>query len=268
MGIPQLSPWSEVRPLLESAPRFAFDLEGDFNLHRYGRHVCLFQVALEDGSVFLLDPLEGGSGKLPWAGWKELLEDPSVTKVIWAAQNDIRALKACHGIHLRGLWDLFDATCLAVTPRPSLPLLVDTFLGRTIQKAEALQTSDWSVRPLTELQRAYAAQDVVYLLQLADKVSCLLEERRKQEAFALRMKAAEAYVFTETNEPWRKIKGSGVLTPQQMDSLESIWRRREALARKLDLAPWRLVPSEELLHWAREGRFSEISFIDPRWSAE
>jgi ribonuclease D len=267
MGAPEVSAWPDVRPRLEGARRIAFDLEGDFNLHRYGRRVCLFQVALDDGSVFLLDPLECPAGGPAWAGWKELLEDPAVTKVIWAAQNDVRALKACHGIHLRGLWDLFDAACLAVTPRPSLPLLVDTFLGLAIEKTEALQTSDWSARPLSELQRSYAAQDVVYLLQLADKVSPVLAEKQKQEPFAARMKAAEAYVFAETAEPWRKVKGSGTLTPPQLERLEAVWKRRESLAQSLDLAPWRLVPSEELLHWAREGRFSENSLIDPHWSS-
>ena len=162
MAAPSPSPWTEVRPRLEAARRFAFDLEGDFNLHRYGRRICLFQVALDDGSVFLLDPLETDETGLPhWPGWKELIEDPTVTKVIWAAQNDVRVLKFCHGIHLAGLWDLFDAACLAVTPRPSLPLLVSRFLGHEVEKSEALQTSNWSQRPLSDDQRAYAAQDGV-----------------------------------------------------------------------------------------------------------
>ncbi len=106
MTAPTTTPWPEARPRLEAAPRLAFDLEGDFNLHRYGRRICLFQVALDDGTVFLLDPLEDGVSGPGWPGWKQILENPGVKKVIWAAQNDVRALKACHGIHLRGLWDL------------------------------------------------------------------------------------------------------------------------------------------------------------------
>jgi len=97
-------------------------------------------------------------------------------------------------------------------------------------------------------------------------VSPLLTQKQKDDAFAARMKGAEAYVFADTPEPWRKVKGSGTLTPPQLERLEAVWRRREALAQELDLAPWRLVPSEELLHWAREGCFSENSLIDPKWS--
>lgn len=260
------TPWAQVRPRLESAPRVAFDLEGDFNLHRYGRRICLFQLALDDGTCFLLDPLAEPVSE--WEGWKEFLEDPQITKVIWAAQNDVRALKTCFDIHLKGLWDLFDASCLAVTPRPSLPLLVETFLGRAIEKSESLQTSDWSTRPLSEEQREYAAQDVRFLLALADAVDPLLDEKKKREAFRTRMQAAEAYVFADHAEPWRRLKGSASLEPEALIRLETVWRRREDLARTLDWAPWRLVPNEELVTWAREGRFSENAPIDPRWSVE
>jgi len=266
MPVPVPTPWARARPRLENAPRLAFDLEGDFNLHRYGRRICLFQVCLDDGSVFLLDPLEGGLSGADWPGWKEILENPGVTKVIWAAQNDVRVLKACHGIHLKGLWDLFDASCLAVTPRPSLPLLVSTFLGRTIEKSESLQISDWSVRPLSDDQRSYAVQDVFYLLALADLIDPLLDQKKKREAFTARMEAAEAYVFADVAQPWRKAKGSATLLPLELEQLESLWRRREKLAREWDLAPWRVVPSEELVLWIKEGRFSEKALVDPRWT--
>jgi len=268
MHLPSPTPWELVRPRLEVARRFAFDLEGDFNLHRYGRRICLFQVALDDGSVFLLDPLQESTPPEQWPGWKALLEDPSVTKVIWAAQNDIRVLKACCGIALRGLWDLFDASCLVVTPRPSLPLLVSTFLDRTIEKSEELQTGDWSARPLSEAQCQYAAQDVTYLLALADRIDALLDEKAKRAPFQARMAAAEAYEFVKTEEPWRKLKGSALLAPEHQLRLESLWHRREELARELDLAPWRLVPSEELVRLAREGSFSEKALVDPRWSED
>jgi len=268
MGTLEPTPWAVARSRLEQADRIAFDLEGDFNLHRYGRRICLFQVALDDGTTFLLDPLEGSSTGAPdWPGWKEILESPSVTKVIWAAQNDIRVLKTCHGIYLRGLWDLFDASCLTVTPRPSLPLLVSTFLGKTIEKAEALQISDWSLRPLSPEQRAYAAQDVCHLLTLADAIDPLLDEKKKRDQFQARMEGAEAYVFADYAEPWRRLKGAGLLDPDALERLKSVWQRREQLAASLDWAPWRLVPNEELVNWAREGRFSPNAPIDPHWAA-
>ena len=257
-----LALWADVRPRLEQTSRVAFDLEGDFNLHRYGRRVCLFQLAF-DGGIVLLDALE--SPVSTWDGWKEFLENPAVTKVIWAAQNDVRVLKACLGIALKGLWDLFDAACLTVTPRPTLPLLIQTFLGQTIAKDESIQTGDWSVRPLSAEQLRYAAQDVRHLLALADRLDPLLDDKRKRAVFETRMTAAEAYEFRETAEPWRKVKGAGVLDEAELLRLKDVWLQREQLAEQLDLAPWRVVPPEELLHWARTGRFSDQFQIDPRW---
>jgi ribonuclease D len=255
--------WAEVWPRLERSRRVAFDLEGDFNLYRYGRRVCLFQLAFDD-EVVLLDPLKDPVSA--WDGWKDFLENPAVTKVIWAAQNDVRVLKACFGISLKGLWDLFDASCLTVTPRPTLPLLVQTFLGQTIGKDETIQTSDWSLRPLSELQLQYAAQDVRYLLALADALDPLLDEKRKRSIFETRMRTAESYVFRETDEPWRRVKGSGALDEEQVLRLKDVWLEREKLAENLDLAPWRVVPPDELLHWARTGRFSDQFQVDPRWT--
>ncbi len=257
-----LLPWQEVRPRLEGVRRVAFDLEGDFNLHRYGRRVCLFQLAFGN-EIVLLDALDPSQD---WSGWKEFLEDAHTVKVIWAAQNDIRVLKACSGIALRGLWDLFDASCLALTPRPTLPMLVERFLGTSIAKDLELQTSDWSVRPLTNEQLDYAAQDVAHLLDLADRIDPLLDEKRKRQIFESRMRAAEAYEFRDVTEPWRKVKGAGALDEEQMARLKEVWLRREALARELDLAPWRVVPPEELLHWARGEAFSDQFQVDPRWS--
>lgn len=268
MILPELTPWAMARTRIENASRIAFDLEGDFNLHRYGRRICLFQVALDDGTTYLLDPLEHGYQSPPdWPGWKDVLENPTITKVIWAAQNDIRALKSCHGVNLKGHWDLFDAACLALTPRPSLPMLVHRFLNATIEKAEELQTSDWSTRPLTPDQRVYAAQDVRYLLALADAVDPLLDEKNKRDAFVARMATAEGYVFGEYAEPWRRLKGSGLLDPPALERLGEAWRKRDALAKALDWAPWKLVPNEELVLWARDGRFSENALIDPAWTA-
>lgn len=258
-----IASWREVRERLDGVTRIAFDLEGDFNLYRYGRRICLFQLAFDD-EIVLLDPLSEPVSA--WDGWKEFLEDPAVTKVIWAAQNDVRVLKACFGIALKGLWDLFDAACLAMTPRPTLPLLIKTLLGQSIEKNETIQTSDWNQRPLSDEQLKYAAQDVRYLLRLADAIDPLIDEKRKRQAFRTKMAAAEAYEFRESPEPWRKIKGAGLLNEDELVRLKAVWQSREALAQNLDLAPYRVVPHDELLVWARTGRFSENFQVDPRWT--
>ncbi len=81
------------------------------------------------------------------------------------------------------------------------------------------------------------------------------------------MDKAEEYTFPDYPEPWRRVKGAATLLPDELGRLETVWRRREALAQKYDLAPWRLVPPEELIHWAREESFSDSALVDPRWTS-
>jgi|GEM_PF-3134388 len=263
----EISTWESVASQILSQKRVALDLEGDFNLYRYGRRICLFQIALDDGSIFLLDPLEQGESTTQhWEGWKDFLEDPARTKIIWAAQNDIRVLKACHQTRLRGLWDLFDAAALAVTPRPSLPFLLQSLLGIEIKKESSLQTSDWNRRPLLPEQQHYAAQDVRFLLPLADTLTALLEEQpAKNTVFKKRMLKAEDYEFHDVPEPWRRWKGYVLLDEPQREILASLWQSREVLARTLDLAPWRLAPHEDLVERVKTGSWPDKSRIDPHW---
>jgi ribonuclease D len=244
--------WSQVRQALSGALRVGLDLEGDFNLHRYGRRICLFQISLDDGQVFLLDPLGGDlESDSEWAEWKDFLENPAVTKVIWAAQNDVRALKTCHGIHLAGLFDLFDAARMTSFPKPSLPLLAQRLLGIELTKDEKWQTSDWNRRPLAEEQKRYAALDVQYLLPLADALAPLLVEKRQIGGFENRMRAVESYVFEVSATPWLKMKGSGALRPREQLRLKDLWIAREDEARRLDKAPWKILSNEVLLEQAR-----------------
>ncbi len=245
--------WSAARDVLAKQTVVGFDLEGDFNLHRYGRRVCLFQLALADGTAILLDPLEHSfRGESDWAEFRTFLEDPAITKVIWAAQNDVRALKFCHAIALAGLFDLFDAARLTGFAKPSLPLLIERHLEVQVVKDEQWQISDWNRRPLSESQLAYAALDVRYLIPLADKLRPVLEEKRQVKAFEARMRSVEAYVFEESPQPWLKVKGAGALLPKQALRLQGLWTAREEEARRRDVAPWRVLSNEALLGAARQ----------------
>jgi len=245
--------WAAVREDAFRQTRVGFDLEGDFNLHRYGRRICLFQIALEDGRSWLLDPLSHAfSGPKDWLEFKNWLENPAICKVIWAAQNDVRALKFCHDIALQGLFDLFDAARLTAFPRPSLPLLAHRLLGVEFVKQEKWQTSNWNLRPLTSEQETYAREDVRYLLPLADALEALLLEKRQRNTFDQRMRAVEAFTYREPDMPWLKVKGAGALFPKQQLALKELWSEREISARTADLAPWKVLSNEALLERARK----------------
>lgn len=232
---------------ISRSPRLGFDLEGDFDLYRYGRRICLFQISLDSPPFYVLDPLKLGRLTV----LEECLKNPQVEKVIWGAQNDVRVLKEQLDCGIRNLVDLWEAARLSVHPRPSLPLLVEQFCGKSIVKSEELQTSDWNTRPLSEAQLDYAAQDVRYLLPLWDSLKAALSEAGRQRDFKNSMVHMEQLEFRTHEEPWMRLKGTGLLTPEQKEVLKAGYSFRDKAAREKNTAPWRLFRNEYLLEWAK-----------------
>ena len=73
---------------LEGLDAIGVDFEGEYNLHRYGIHLCLVQIS--DGeAVHLVDPVRLGS----LAPLKPVLEDERVTKVMCSADEDVKLIK-------------------------------------------------------------------------------------------------------------------------------------------------------------------------------
>lgn len=125
------------------------------------RALCLVQIA-SPARVYLFDALE-----LPNLGaLGELLGDPDVVKVIHNAAFE-REVLGRYGIVLRNVVDTLERSRV-MRPRAegghSLKAVCARELGIELDKAE--QTSDWTRRPLTPRQIAYAALDAEVLLEL------------------------------------------------------------------------------------------------------
>ncbi|KAM6170163.1 exonuclease mut-7 homolog [Rhynchocyon petersi] len=146
----------------------------------------LVQLAVE-GCALLLDlpslsqPAEGQGAQALSQLLKRLFSDPSITKLGYGMEGDLRSLGAsCPALadtdkEMRGVLDLQlvhqrmrkDTLGLAVhsarAPR-GLSLLVQQVLGRPLDKTQ--QLSNWSRRPLREQQLIYAATDAYCLLEV------------------------------------------------------------------------------------------------------
>jgi len=125
------------------------------------RTLCLVQVATVR-SVFLFDALElGDLGPL-----RDILEDDGVMKLVHHASFE-RGVLGRHGIQLSNVVDTLDVSRKRrgqVEGGHSLKAVCARELGLDLDKTE--QTSDWTRRPLTPRQVAYAALDAEVLLRL------------------------------------------------------------------------------------------------------
>jgi ATP-dependent Lhr-like helicase len=128
------------------------------------RTLCLVQMAGKD-SVFIIDALELAD----LAPLADLLGDPTVEKLIHNASFE-RSVFERLGIAIENVTDTIHLSKAArgvkVAGGHSLKAVCVRELGIELDKVQ--QTSDWTRRPLTRRQLAYAALDAEVLLAVAD----------------------------------------------------------------------------------------------------
>jgi ribonuclease D len=202
----------------------------------YAPRLCLVQIACA-GRVALVDPVEGA----PLEPIAELVEDPSVEVVMHAPSADMLAFALRYGTRPTRIFDTqLVAGFVGLTATASLERLLRDALKVELGHHESF--SDWSRRPLTPTQRAYAQDDVRHLLPLADDLAARLQ-RAGREAWArdelARRVPDGADVTPDPREAWRKVARRGRLNGRQLAVLASIAAWRERTARTRDLpAQW------------------------------
>src|SRR6266571_1837177 len=157
--------------LLSGASAVAVDTEAD-SLHHYPGKLCLLQIADDAGRAHLVDPLA-----LPTlAPLGPLFADPRIVKVFHASDNDLAYLKRLYGFTVVSLFDTGVAARFLGAKALGLDGLLREYLG--VEPVKSRQKDDWSRRPLTAEQEAYALDDVLHLLALRAR---LLDELRAKD---------------------------------------------------------------------------------------
>ncbi len=193
--------------------------------------LCLLQLAA-GGDIWCVDTLRGG-------GLDSLvpaLTAPHTRKVIHAARQD---LEAFYLTARRVISPVFDtqiaAGCIGLKPQVGYAELVKTLLDVTIPKGQT--RTDWSKRPLTREQLDYAADDVLYLGEIATRLIARLKELGRERWAAEDCAALEDPRLYEPDpaQAWERLRGIGQLNPTPRARAKSVAVWREKLARERDL---------------------------------
>lgn len=175
----------ELASKLLKKNEFAVDLEFDRNRYRYGFDMCLMQIY--DGEhCYLIDPL---SGNLTIETIFPPIENPNIQKVVFAFGEDLRLFHSL-GCFPKNLYDLDAATSLLNFQPASLTNLIKDVLDVEVNNSS--QQSNWYKRPLSEDQKHYAADDVLYLLDFKKEL-----EKRAEKAGILEWVKQENAVFDQ-----------------------------------------------------------------------
>ena len=191
--------------------------------------LCLVQIAGPDEAA-IIDPL---AGDLDLAPFYRLMANERVTKVFHAARQDIEIFVKQAGAVPRPLFDTqIAAMVCGYGDQVSYDQLVSRVTGHQIDKTSRF--TDWSRRPLSAKQVAYAVADVTYLRDVYLSLSARLAEQDRANWVAEEMAVLsdpQTY-HTHPEEAWQRLK-MRVRKPRQLAVLKALaaWREREAQSR-------------------------------------
>ncbi len=228
---------------LATCRAIGLDLEGD-SLHHYAEQVCLIQLAALGGGSCLIDPL-AVRDLSPLA---PIMADPAILKILHGGDNDVTSMRRTFGFTFRTLFDTSIAARLLGDTELGLQALVRNELG--IELSKGSQKDDWSKRPLTAKQEAYALADVAHLFALTKILTERLAEAGRTEWAREEFEALAALQPAEKQrgpDDFRRIKGSAKLARRQQGVLRELYVWREERAAAADRPPFKIVGAEVLL---------------------
>jgi ribonuclease D len=222
-----------------------YGLDTEFHRERtYFPHLALLQLAWE-GGIALVDPLA-----IDISPFASVLEGPGLA-VLHAAEQDLEVLERACGTVPSRLFDTQVAAGFLGQVSPSLVKLVERILGVRLLKGD--QLTDWTRRPLSAGQLAYAAGDVAHLLALRESIGARLEEMGRMawaaEEFAIVLSKVRSP--TEPAEAWWRLPRSRQLRGPARGVAQSVAAWREKRARQLDLPVRFILPDLALLSIAQ-----------------
>ena len=212
--------------------------------HSYWPKLCLVQLAGEKEAV-VIDPLHGGG--LDLAPLYQLLRKPDIVKVFHAARQDVEIF--FHEAKLIPT-PIFDTQVAAMVcgfgEAVSYATLVQRLVGASLDKSSRL--TDWSRRPLSKKQLAYALDDVVHLRHVYSILAQSLQESGRfswvEEEMA-RLAAPETYRL-EPCDAWRRIKRRS-RSRRSLAILVEVAAWRESLAQQRNIPRTRILKDDGIL---------------------
>jgi ribonuclease D len=230
---------------IANVTELALDTEGA-SFHRFVDRIYLLQLSTRERHA-VIDPLPIGTP----AGLGALLESPKVEVVFHDADYDLRLLEQDYGWQIKNIFDTRIAAQLLGYTAFGLAALLERFFDVKLDKKH--QRADWSMRPLTADMLDYAAQDTRFLLALKDHMSAELNSMGRmawaREEFALL--EGTRWADEEPGMAFLKLKGARDLNRRELAVLRELVPWRDAVAKQLDRATFRVLGNEQLLDIAR-----------------
>ena len=225
---------------------FAYDTEF-IGESTYIPKLCLIQLATRS-TLWLVDPFQLQSLKPIWS----LIADPEITTIVHAGAQDLEPVERHIGRTPAQIVDTQIAAGFMNLPYPvSLARLVFEVTGWTVPKG--MTFTDWSKRPLSNMQLRYAADDVRYLPLVWDRMQEQLATFGHLDLVFEECAAAcqPGAFLPDLEKQCRKIHRRNPMRRGQWNRLHHLMALRDECAREADLPPRTLIPDGCLSDLAR-----------------
>ena len=192
----------------------------------YYPKLCLIQIAGSHAAA-LIDPLAPGIDLAPFFA---LMADTRILKVFHAARQDIEILVNMANLVPQPVFDTqIAAMVCGFGDQVGYEAIVRKLVGAQIDKSS--QFTDWSRRPLTHKQMAYALSDVTHLRVVYEGLNDQIAKSNRSHWLEGELQdLANPDVYrVDPEQTWRRIKAR-IQNKKQQATLMAVtaWREREA----------------------------------------
>ncbi len=212
----------------------------------------LIQVATDEVAAAIDFPALHAQGKLD-CFW-EVICDPRIEKILHAGRQDLELFTTYAGQVPTPFFDTqIAAAMVGYGAQVAYAHLVQRLHGTKLAKSYTF--TNWSQRPLTKEQLAYALEDVQFLLPIHDHLRSRLQKLGRHDWVHEEFSRLREAIERRTEEPqdrYQRIRGWDNLKPRAAAVLRELSAWREAEARRRNIPRGRVVRDEVLLQLARQ----------------
>jgi len=194
----------------------------------YYPQLCLLQVATPE-IVACVDAV-AMPDMTPLLDW---LYQESVVKVFHAARQDLEIFYHLTNQSLKPVFDTqIAAPLLGYADQIGYANLVHEILHKRLSKSYT--RTDWSRRPLSAAQLQYAADDVIYLMDIYQEIKGKLSQLGRLDWLRSDFEYLTDPVLYNNipNSAWQRIKGLDKLSEQRLSIVQQLAEWREVFAKK------------------------------------
>ncbi len=140
--------------------------------------LCVVQLSSGDGDAHVVQLIRP---EYDCPNLKALLGDPAVEKILHFARFDVAMVERSLGVTMAPIFctKIASKLCRTYTDRHGLKDVTRELVGVDMNKQQ--QSSDWGADELSKAQLEYAASDVLYLHQLRERLTVMLEREGRME---------------------------------------------------------------------------------------